>query len=132
MRLDADPPRLRCGNFRDRHFEHAVVVACLDLIRLHIFGQRKAALEGTRDALQALETLLILAALELASSAQRQYAVVRGDVDVLGLDAGQVRRHDELVGILMNVNRRDPAGVGLARGSRYREAIAEDLADLSM
>ena len=90
VRLDTHALGLGRRDLRDRHFQHSIDMACLDLILLHVVRQREASQERAFHALEALESFLILTAFNVSLATQREHTVVRRDADVFRLDAGQV------------------------------------------
>src|SRR5579871_4847977 len=116
VRLDGNPPRLHFGLLRNAHLEHAVGLASRDLLGVGPFRQREATHEGSSDPLDALIAILAGTLLGAALAADGQHAVLGRDVDVLGLDTGDVRQHDETVLLLVHIHARRP-GRGPRAGS---------------
>ena len=102
--LDRDLPGQDLGLLRDRHFEHAVGVACLDGLRVGRVRQAEAAVELAARAFHAAEALLLVARSQLASAPDRQFALLERDVDVLRVDARQVDVDHELLRFLADVD----------------------------
>jgi len=76
VRLDTHALGLGRRDLRDRHFQHSIDVACLDLILLHVVRQREASQERAFHALEALESFLILTAFNVSLATQREHTVV--------------------------------------------------------
>src|SRR5665647_1516625 len=83
--LDALGSLLLGLRYRDR--EDAVLVAGLDLLRLHALRESQAALEATEAPLDAVVPLLVDLLLELALALDGEHVVVDLDLDVVGIHA---------------------------------------------
>src|SRR5882757_8036150 len=118
--VDRDPAGLYRRGLRNRHFEHTVGLLRFDRFGVGTLGQREAAEECTRDALDALITILGLALLGAALTTDSQHAVLGGDVDVLRLNAGYIGEHNKPVFLFVNVDPRHPGNTG--RAGRFRRA----------
>src|SRR6516162_3033718 len=120
--LDFDAPRLRRRALRDGELQHPVEVRRLDGFGIDALGQREAPQERAGGALDALVAVLGRLLLRAALALDRQNALVGRDFDVLALNARQIRRDDEAVGFLVNVDLRDPAD-GRAVGDLAQSTI---------
>src|SRR5215208_6939975 len=89
--------------------EHAVLVDRLDSIRVDALGQPHAPAKATQPVLadQVVAFLAFLLAPRLTLDGE--HALLDGDVDVLGFHARQRRLDDELVALLIHVQRGPPA-----------------------
>src|ERR1700738_2349778 len=125
--LDGNAPRLLLGALRDGDFQHPVHVPGLDRLGIGALGKGEAAQERARGALDALETVRGRLLLRAALAADRQHALVGGDLDVLAFDARHVGDHYEALGFLADVHMRDPAD---ARGIRAVSTLAHGAIEL--
>src|SRR5579862_5933648 len=125
--LDVDAPRLDHRLLRNHDFEHAIVVLRGDFVGPRVLGQRELALELALDALEALKSLAVLALLNAARAANRQYALVGGDLDVGRQHARKIGMHGKALRLFMNVHGRSPGAGRLAGAGRIGVSIAEQL-----
>src|ERR1700730_2412893 len=125
--LDGNAPRLLLGALRDGDFQHPVHVPGLDRLGIGALRKGEAAQERARGALDALETVRRRLLLRAALAADRQHALVGGDLDVLAFDARHVGGHYEALGFLADVHMRDPAD---ARGIRAVSTLAHGAIEL--
>src|ERR1700730_14362013 len=125
--LDGNAPWLLLGALRDGDFQHPVHVPGLDRLGIGALRKGEAAQERARGALDALETVRGRLLLRAALAADRQHALVGGDLDVLAFDARHVGDHYEALGFLADVHMRDPAD---ARGIRAASTLAHGAIEL--
>src|SRR3984893_17634863 len=125
--LDGNAPWLLLGALRDGDFQHPVHVPGLDRLGIGALRKGEAAQERARGALDALETVRGRLLLRAALAADRQHALVGGDLDVLAFDARHVGDHYEALGFLADVHMRDPAD---ARGIRAVSTLAHGAIEL--
>src|SRR6266700_1873138 len=112
--LDALGLYVRCFGHQD--LQHAVLHRGLDLVRLDVAGQGDRAAEGAVITLGPVHLLLGGIVREAPLPLDRQQAVLEGDLQVLGLDAGKLGRHQVGVLTLGYVDRRRPGRGGSAAG----------------
>src|ERR1700732_346575 len=125
--LDGNAPRLLLGTLRDGDFQHPVHVPGLDRLGIGALRKGEAAQERAVGALDALETVRGRLLLRAALAADRQHALVGGDLDVLAFDARHVSDPYEALGFLTDVDMRDPAD---ARGIRAVSTLAHGAIEL--
>src|SRR5581483_2016716 len=95
-----DAAGLHLGLLRDGHLEHAIGLLRRDGLGVRALGQREATQEGARGALDALVAILRVLLFRASLTADRQHALLGRDVDILRLDAGDIRQDDEAVLLL--------------------------------
>ena len=104
-----------------RTLEHALVEARPDLVRLDALRQGDVALEVAVRPLEAVVAALLHRLLEPPLALEGEHVVVDLDLDVVGVEAGQLgAQHDGLVRV-EDVHRRRPRGAGgdpVADGAR--------------
>src|SRR5512132_3324696 len=88
--------------------EYAVVGRGLDSLGRHVGGQGDRPPEGAVAALDPVELLLGGVMGEVALALDGQQAILQGDLQVVGLDPGQLHRHQVGVLALGDVQRRRP------------------------
>ncbi len=93
---------------RNADLQHTVHVAGLDRLGVRALGQAEAAHEVATRALDALEPGVEVF-FRAALAADRQHALVGGDLNILAFDTRQVGRDHEAVCLLADVDVRDPA-----------------------
>src|SRR5262245_39435759 len=101
---DLDLLRLSFRAFCQLYLENTVLIAGVDVLRIHGVGQREGARKGAVTPLDAMEVLLLLFFLEVALAANGQRAVLQLDVDVLLVDTGDFQLQCDGVLILININ----------------------------
>src|SRR5450759_3631422 len=107
--LDLDALGLLLLGLRYRDREDAVLVAGLDLLRLHALREGQAALEAAEAPLDAVVPLVVDLLLELALALDGEHVVVDLDLDVVGVHARELGLEDDRVGGVEDVDRRQPA-----------------------
>src|SRR5438067_2841369 len=108
--LHLDLARLRLALLGQEDAQHAVAALRGDVAQLHCRGQREAAAEGAVVALDAVIVLPLVGVLELALAAQRQRVALELDVDVVGVDLGQLDLQGDALFVFENVHQRRPGG----------------------
>src|SRR5712692_8878284 len=107
--------------------EQTVLESGLDVVAIHVVGQRERADELAIRPLDAVEVLPVLLVLELPLAADRQHAAFHLDVDVIFLESRQLRRQGKLLLVLFDVDRGDPrAETQLLVALPPRRAAAEE------
>src|SRR5438046_1461600 len=109
--LHLDLPRLRLLRLGERHGENAVLVARLDVARIHGRGQGEAALEGAIGPLIAVHPLGALLGDLLLRALDREDVVLERELHVLGFDTGHLRDDADRLGVLEDVHGRHPRGL---------------------
>src|ERR1019366_10562183 len=89
-RCDRDRLLLGLLGERDRHFDDTVVRLGLDAVGLNARGQRHRAAEGPVAALAPHIVLVLLFLVLLVLTGDREDVVLDLDLDLLGLDPGDV------------------------------------------
>jgi hypothetical protein len=115
VQLDLD--LLGRGELGRRHtdLEHAVGVLGVDLARVHPVGDGEGPLEAPVRELPLEIVALHALMVGLAGSADGQGPVCHGDVDILGIDAGQGDTDAEGAVLAMALYRRPPGRRAIAR-----------------
>src|SRR5215470_1718492 len=120
-----------CGRrLRQRHHQHAVLEGRGDLASVHRHRQPDAAEERAIGPLDTVITLLLLLGPLLLFSLQGEQVARQLDADLLGIDAGQLRRHDHGVLRLRHIEHRCPCAGCHGRErfqDRFGEAVEEAL-----
>src|SRR6266542_3523757 len=107
--------------------EQAVGEGCLDLLAVHVVGQREGADKLAVRTLHPMERAPLLLGLALALAAQGQHAAFHLDLDLILLEAGKLRGHEDPVLLLDDVHRRNPrADVQLLVAFPARQRASED------
>src|SRR4051794_25432330 len=112
-RLDPDLARLDLLGLGEAELEDAVLERRLGLVGLEARRQRHGPHQAAARDLPHDPAALLLLVLRAVLGADRQGAVLDGDVDVLGLDPGQRRLHEQRVRGGSHVER-EPAEVAVA------------------
>src|SRR4029078_11609139 len=87
---DPDRPGLGVLPLGELDLQQAVLERGLDLLAVHVVGEREAAHELAVRALHAVIALALFLVLELARAAQGQHAVLSLDLDFVLLEAGKL------------------------------------------
>src|ERR1700682_645655 len=133
--LNFDLARLRLGLLGKEDAQHAVAALRPDVPHLHRRGEREAAAEAAGVALDAVIALPLCGVLELALAAQGERVALELDVDVVGIDLGQLDLQRDALAVLEDVDERRPGaacvlGLGfLAAGVRLLELLMEELVE---
>src|SRR6266852_5008442 len=109
--------------------QHSIVIVGLDRFRIHGVGQREAAAERPIGTLHAQVLVFGHLGLELALAANGQDVVLHANVEILGIDLGEIGLHDQLVLGLVNIDRRRPSGEAGILASAL-ESVIEQATDL--
>src|SRR2546427_8296820 len=106
--LNLDALRLRPLTLGHPDLQDPIPIGGLGPIALDLTGQGQRADEGAvaQLALDIVAALLLM--LRLGLALERECIVCHGDVDVLGIDAGQLRADDDVVVGLKQLDRRLP------------------------
>ncbi|MCO5350773.1 MAG: hypothetical protein M9913_07730 [Bryobacteraceae bacterium] len=104
----------------------AVVVSGGDFLGVDGFGERKCTLEVAVGAFDAMVAAFLLFRSELPGSADGQGTVFQLDVDILHLDARDIRGEDEFVFVLNDIDGRGP---GADTGRLIEHAVHDILED---
>src|SRR5437667_11641907 len=107
--LHLDLPRLRLLRLGERHGENAVLVARLDVARIHGRGQGEAALEGAIGPLIAVHPLAALLGDLLLRALARADVVLERELHALGFDTGHLRADADRCGVLAAGDGQHPA-----------------------
>src|ERR1041385_8442352 len=105
--------RLRLLDLGQREREHAVLVAGLDVVRVHSRGQREAALERAVGPLITVHPLTPLLRDLLLRPVDAQDVVLERDLQVVRANPRDLRRDAEGVRLLEDVHRWNPYGAGV-------------------
>ena len=107
-RLHRDPSPRGLGTLRHGHHQHPVGVLGAHLRGVDLGGQGEGAPERSIPALGGVGDGVGLLVALAAPADDGQGAVVHGDVDVLGIDAGHLAADREVVVVLLEVRERHP------------------------
>jgi hypothetical protein len=128
-RLHRNALGLRRSRLRDMHFEHPRLIGRSDLVRVHGGAQREAPAERAIRpfAVMRIAVLPVLAfVLDGPFALQRQDVVLNADVDIILLQAGEIRHQDEFLVVLPQVYPGIPQGLmGARRRHGPRERIEQ-------
>ena len=128
---DAHSDLLRLGflALRNVQGQHAILVVGLDGFRVHGVGQGEAAAEGPVGTLHAQILVSGRPALELALAANGQDVVFHANVEILGIDIGEISLDDEFVLAFVNIDSWRPRGkAGIV--SRALKDVVEQTTEL--
>src|SRR5215470_14208901 len=104
VHVDLDLLRLRFLTLGNRQRQHAVLIIGPDRIGIHGIRKREAASKGAKRALHAQVVLFAHFLLELALPAYREKIVLHADVQILGIDIGEIHLHHEFLRGLVDVD----------------------------
>src|ERR1019366_1590883 len=128
-RCDRDRLLLGLLGERDRYLHDAIVRLGLDCLGVGASRQRYRAAEGPVAALTPHVVLVLLFLALLVLTGDREDVVLDLDLDLLGLDPGDVGAHDEVAVVAHDVDRRRPS-VRVTIGELVEHAI-EAIAQLA-
>src|SRR5437667_473642 len=110
--LDFDLARFRLLALGKREREHAVVVVGPDVVRFDRRRQGERPLERAVRPLIAVDTLRLFLCFLLLGAVNGQEITFERDLDLLGLDPGNLRHDPDRIGLFKHVDGRNPRSGG--------------------
>src|SRR5207302_5154423 len=127
--IDFDLLRLGFLTLGNAQRQNTVLILGLDRVSIHGIRKREAASERAIRALDAQVVLFVHLLLELALTANGEDVVLHANVQILGIDIGEIRLHYEFVLAFVDVDGRRPrAEVGIL--ARTIKGLLEQAIDL--
>src|SRR5712675_2447946 len=114
-----DLPRFGFCALSQSDLQNALVIAGFYFFRVHGVRELESAYERTVAALNAMEILFLLFFFKLALALDGQSVVFHADVYVLIVQAGNFQLQDQVLLVLVNVDRGNKAACGQLVLSRW-------------
>jgi len=126
MRLDLDLARLGGLFLREGHGQDAVLELGAHIVGIEALGYGEAAGKSAVAAFDAMEAFVLLFLFELSVTGDGEGLVFDVDVDVGGVDFGEVGFEDEFVLGLIDIDGRGPGALGSGFIGKTVEGVLED------